>query len=211
MHWPDAEKLKKWRPIALLLLGAALVSAFSTYAGLYSQVKNWLSPTAPYTVIAGYFHLNGQSSENAMLSVGEDEAEFAFYDVTLNLSRATFATERFVEQCRDIEFSEVRGNYRIITTIHGSVTPEFPKQNEELDIFCGDTLLTVDLLSEPTLDTHTLGQEFYSFSGLFEITAGYTVNTLTRLHLREIEISPDQEKRLREISAELWDKIGPAV
>ncbi|MEL6694193.1 MAG: hypothetical protein AAFQ12_14355, partial [Pseudomonadota bacterium] len=189
----------------------------SAYAGLFNQAKNWLAPSEPYPVIAGYFHLNGQDSGSYFLSTVENDLDdisysnFAYYDVTLNISRASFSTERFVEQCRDLKFSEVRGMYRIETSVFGSVTPEFPQQGEELEISCGGTLLTVDLLNEPSLDTHTLGQEFYSFSGLFEVTTGFSINNLTRLTLREIEIDPQLESELDKIAEDLWEKIGPAV
>lgn len=208
MKWLDAKTIKNWRPIALFLLGAAVISAANGYFGLVATLRNLAFPNPAYTVVVGYFHLNGQSHNAEMLSVGDDDADIKYFDLTLNVSRATFATERYVEECGDLVFSEVRGYFRITTSIWGS---SGYASDGEVEIVCGMTELVVDLLSQPSMDTHTMGQEFYSFSGLFEVSEGYTMNTISRVYLREIEIPPAEENVLRGIARELWEQVGPAV
>ena len=210
---PSADSLKRWQPIALVLLLGSLVSAVVGLTGVATQIVDRFDRRLPFPVVVGYFHANGQnfaSAETLRSLPGRERGGLVYYDAAINLSGGTFAMSEYRRECGGPEISEVRGMVRVSVAHNGWFLPESPKDRSELEVFCGLDFLVVDLISEPTSQS-TPGVHVLLFSGLFEVTQNETNGGGYSLYLRQVELPLEHRAKLRSAAEELWQEFEPVL
>lgn len=211
----DPEAIKKWRPMAYVLLVGSVLSALLAVTGVAQRLHSWIFPSAPYPVLVGYIHLNGQSADSIVSGIVDHDGNVVFVDAEINTSTATFENARIVEECLDLELSEAGGSTTLSFTHGAFVSENSPGESADSEVgynsvTCGYERFSVETFG-PLGMSHGPMFSFTSLKGLFEIEVDYVGSQQIQVHMRQIELPPSDLQTLNSISQEIWEGIEPAV
>lgn len=201
----DPEQLKKWKPLAYVLLAATVLSAVTGLAGFGGKIFSQLFPSPEFPVFTGFVYLDGRDGSEVFYEIESSGERFVFLSIHFESAGELRPAARFMDECYDFEIERDGGSYKLSTTIGGTVEP-WDHHVEEYDVHCRTGYLTMELRKKPPQDVGTLGLSQHHVEGFFEVEIDYLRASPIHFVFKERSISAQEYEALARFASDQWEE-----